>query len=55
MPHYVQVLRAINVRVLSFKEIWVDTGGPVGELLLAIFGWVVQQERQRRCVRVRAA
>ena len=54
MLRYLQALRAINIRVLSFKEPWLDTGGPIGELLIAIFGWVAQQERQRIGERVRA-
>lgn len=54
MLRYLEALRAINIRVLSFKEPWLDTGGPVGELLIAIFGWVAQQERQRIGERVRA-
>lgn len=42
------------MRVLSHQEPWLDTGGPVGDLLIAIFGWVAQQERQRIGERVPA-
>ncbi len=47
MARYMDQLRAAGVRVLSHQEPWLDTAGPVGELLIAIFGWVAQQERQR--------
>jgi len=40
--------------VLSHQEPWLDTGGPVGELILAIFAWVAKQERERIGERVRA-
>jgi DNA invertase Pin-like site-specific DNA recombinase len=36
-----------GVQVVSFKEPWLDTGGPVRSLLIAIFGWVAEQERLR--------
>jgi len=36
-----------GVQVVSYKEPWLDTGGPVRSLLIAIFGWVAEQERLR--------
>jgi putative DNA-invertase from lambdoid prophage Rac len=38
---------ARGVRVLSVRETWLDTRGPVRDLLLAVFGWVAEQERAR--------
>ncbi len=54
MVRYFEQLRLAGVRVMSHQEPWVDTGGPVGDLLLAVFAWVAQQERQRIGERVRA-
>ena len=51
---YLDQLRAAGIRVMGYREAWLDTGGPVGELLIAIFAWVAQQERQRLGERVRA-
>jgi len=54
MTRYMDQLRAAGVRVLSYQEPWLDTAGPIGNMLIAIFGWVAQQERQRISERVRA-
>jgi len=54
MVGYVEQLRTAGIRVLSHQEPWLDTGGPVGELILAIFAWVAKQERERIGERVRA-
>ncbi len=54
MVGYVEQLRTAGIRVLSHQEPWLDTGGPVGELVLAIFAWVAKQERERIGERVRA-
>jgi len=35
------------VQVISLKESFLDTSGPVRPLLIAIFGWLAQQERER--------
>ncbi len=40
-------LERSGVRVISHSEPWLDTGGPVRDLLLAVFGWVAEQERRR--------
>lgn len=55
MIRYMNQLRAAGVGVMSHQESWVDTGSPVWELLLAVFAWVAQQERQRIGERVRAS
>jgi DNA invertase Pin-like site-specific DNA recombinase len=54
MVGYVEQLLAAGIRVLSHQEPWLDTGGPVRELVLAIFAWVAKQERERIGERVRA-
>lgn len=40
-------LDRVGVRVVSQQESWLDTSGPVRPLLLSIFAWVAQQERDR--------
>jgi putative DNA-invertase from lambdoid prophage Rac len=40
-------LDRIGVQVVSVREPWLDTGGPVRSLLVAIFSWLAQQERER--------
>lgn len=40
-------LDRLGVQVVSVREPWMDTGGPVRSLLVAIFSWVAQQERAR--------
>lgn len=47
-------LDALGVRVLSAREPWLDNEGPVRSLLLAVFGWVAEQERARLGERTRA-
>jgi DNA invertase Pin-like site-specific DNA recombinase len=54
MVHYFEQLRLVGLRVMSHQEPWVDTGGPAWDLLLAVFAWVAEQERQRIGERVRA-
>ena len=43
-----------GVEVLSVREPWLDTGGPVRPLLIAIFGWVAEQERMQIAERTKA-
>lgn len=43
-----------GVRVVSAQEPWLDTAGPVRELLVSIFSWVASQERQRISTRTKA-
>jgi putative DNA-invertase from lambdoid prophage Rac len=52
--HDVLELDRLGVRVLSVREPWLDTSGPVRGLLVAIFGWVAEQERARLIERTRA-
>lgn len=47
-------LDALGVRVVSFREPWLDAHGPVRELLVAIFSWVAQQEREQLIARTNA-
>jgi putative DNA-invertase from lambdoid prophage Rac len=47
-------LDRLGVPVLSVREGWLDTSGPVRPLLVAIFGWVAEQERTRLIERVHA-
>jgi DNA invertase Pin-like site-specific DNA recombinase len=44
----------IGVPVVSVREPWLDTSGPVRPLLVAIFGWVAEQERARLIERTKA-
>lgn len=46
-------LDRLGVQVVSVRDSWLDTRGPVRELLLAIFGWVAEQERRRLIERTR--
>lgn len=39
-------LQAENVEVISVREPYLSTLGPTRDLLLAIFGWVAEQERE---------
>lgn len=47
MSSYLETLKRYGVRVISHQEPWLDTSGPVSDLLTAIFGWVASQERAR--------
>ncbi len=47
-------LDRLGVQVISLKEPWLDTSGPVRNLLIAIFGWVAEQERTRLIERTKA-
>jgi len=50
----VLALERAGVQLVSVKEPWLDTGGPVRDLLLAIFSWVAEQERRRLIERTKA-
>lgn len=43
-----------GIEVVSVREPWLDTGGPVRSLLIAIFGWVAEQERVQIVERTKA-
>jgi DNA invertase Pin-like site-specific DNA recombinase len=47
-------LDRIGVEVVSVREPWLDTGGPVRSLLIAIFSWVAEQERATIVARTKA-
>ena len=47
-------LDRLGVPVVSVREPWLDTSGPVRPLLVAIFGWVAEQERARLIERTKA-
>jgi putative DNA-invertase from lambdoid prophage Rac len=47
-------LDRLGIPVVSVREPWLDTSGPVRPLLVAIFGWVAEQERTRLIERTRA-
>ena len=47
-------LSRAGVMVVSLKEPWLETAGPLRDLLLSITGWVAQQESQRRSERTKA-
>jgi DNA invertase Pin-like site-specific DNA recombinase len=44
----------MGVHVISAREPWLDMGGPVRPLLIAVFGWVAEQERIRIVERTKA-
>lgn len=50
---YLEQLKKYGVRVLSHQEPWLDTSGPVADLLVAVFGWVAKQERERISERIK--
>lgn len=54
MSGYLEKLKTCGVRVLSHQEPWLDTEGPVSELLIAIFSWVAAQESRRLSERIQA-
>jgi len=47
-------LDRIGTKVVSVRESWLDTSGPVRNLLVAIFSWVAEQERSRLVERTKA-
>lgn len=47
-------LDRLGIQIISLSEPWLDTGGPVRDLLVAIFSWVAQQERARLIERTNA-
>lgn len=54
MSGYIERLQQSGIRVLSHQEPWLDTSGPISELITAIFAWVGQFERQRIRERIMA-
>jgi DNA invertase Pin-like site-specific DNA recombinase len=47
-------LDRVGVEVVSVREPWLDTSGPVRQLLVAIFSWVASEERRRLIERTKA-
>jgi DNA invertase Pin-like site-specific DNA recombinase len=47
-------LDRLGVQVVSVREPWLDTSGPVRSLLVAIFSWVAEQERAQLVARTKA-
>lgn len=47
-------LERVGVELVSLRESWLDTGGPVRSLLVAIFSWIAEQERTRLSERTHA-
>jgi len=50
----VWALDEAGVALLSVRETWLDTTGPMRSLLLSIFSWIAEHERTRLIERVRA-
>jgi putative DNA-invertase from lambdoid prophage Rac len=50
----VEELDRLGIRIISFAEGWLDTTGPTRSLLISIFSWVAEQERERRSDRTKA-
>jgi len=44
-------LDRLGIEVVSAREPWLDTGGPVRTLLIGIFSWCAEQERERLVTR----
>jgi DNA invertase Pin-like site-specific DNA recombinase len=47
-------LDRLGVQVVSIRESWLDTSSPVRPLLIAIFSWCAEQERNRLIERTKA-
>jgi DNA invertase Pin-like site-specific DNA recombinase len=54
MLRTVRQFRELGVRVISVQESWAEAAGEAGDMLLAIAGWVAQQESKRRSERIKA-
>lgn len=44
-----------GVKILSYQESWTEAPGELGELLIALAGWVAKFESQRKSERVKLA
>lgn len=52
---YLKRLKSNGIAIKSLQESWLDTRDEgIGELLVAIFSWVAQQERKRLIERINA-
>jgi DNA invertase Pin-like site-specific DNA recombinase len=52
--HYLKTLDGYGVRFRSYTESFLDATGPVRDLLIAIAGWLAQQEREKIRIRTLA-
>ncbi len=52
--HTIRELDDHNCTIISVRENWLDTAGPLRQLLIAIFGWIAEQERERLIERTHA-
>lgn len=50
----ITMLRLYGVKVVSLRESWMETEGPMQELLLAVFGWAAQYESRIKSERTLA-
>jgi putative DNA-invertase from lambdoid prophage Rac len=50
----ITMLRLYGVKVVSLREPWMETDGPMQELLLAVFGWAAQYESRIKSERTLA-
>jgi len=50
----ITMLKLYGVKVVSLKELWLETDGPMQELLLAVFGWAAQYESRIKSERTLA-
>jgi DNA invertase Pin-like site-specific DNA recombinase len=51
---HIKMLRGYGVEIESYTEHYFRTTGPVGELVIAIFAWIAEQERIRISERTKA-
>jgi putative DNA-invertase from lambdoid prophage Rac len=47
-------LDRLGVRIVSVQEAWLDTSGPLRDLLIPIFLWIAEQERASLIARTKA-
>lgn len=50
----VRQLVSTGIILVSLQEPWIEQGGPMRELLLAIFAWIAHMESERRSERTKA-
>ena len=50
----ITMLRVYGVKVITMQESWLETEGPMQELLLAVFGWAAQYESRIKSERTLA-
>jgi putative DNA-invertase from lambdoid prophage Rac len=55
MLRILREFRERGVQVISLQEPWTEAGGVAGELLVAVLGWVAQQQSNQRSERIKAA